>query len=45
MNFQFNFIWVQVLGSISLGTGVLTDVTTAVTLCSYLNRLRTGLRT
>ncbi|XP_006462926.1 hypothetical protein AGABI2DRAFT_186738 [Agaricus bisporus var. bisporus H97] len=35
----------RVLGSVSLGTGVLTDVTTAVTLCIYLNRLRTGLHT
>jgi len=35
----------QLLGSISLGTGVLTDVVTASTLCYFLNRLRTGHKT
>ncbi|KAJ3571524.1 hypothetical protein NP233_g3705 [Leucocoprinus birnbaumii] len=35
----------QVLGTISLGTGVLTDVVTAATLCYFLNRLRTGYQT
>ncbi|KAF5348604.1 hypothetical protein D9756_009579 [Leucocoprinus leucothites] len=35
----------QVLGTISLGTGVLTDIVTAATLCYFLNRLRTGHQT
>ncbi|KAF9451820.1 hypothetical protein P691DRAFT_806472 [Macrolepiota fuliginosa MF-IS2] len=35
----------QILGSVSLGTGVLTDVVTAATLCFFLNRLRTGHKT
>ncbi|KAK2463367.1 hypothetical protein APHAL10511_004593 [Amanita phalloides] len=32
----------RILGSIALGTGVLTDVVTAAALCFYLNKLRTG---
>ncbi|KXN83367.1 hypothetical protein AN958_01504 [Leucoagaricus sp. SymC.cos] len=35
----------QVLGTVSLGTGVLTDIVTAATLCFFLNRLRTGYQT
>ncbi|TFK34806.1 hypothetical protein BDQ12DRAFT_340045 [Crucibulum laeve] len=33
---------IQTLGTISLGVGVLTDVSTSGALCFYLNRLRTG---
>ncbi|KAL9711389.1 hypothetical protein Ac2012v2_005935 [Leucoagaricus gongylophorus] len=36
---------IQILGTVSLGTGVLTDIVTAATLCYFLNRLRTGHRT
>lgn len=32
----------QILGTVSLGTGVLTDIVTATALCYYLNKLRTG---
>ncbi|KAF8994484.1 hypothetical protein BDQ17DRAFT_1366867 [Cyathus striatus] len=35
----------QVLGTVSLGVGVLTDIVTAASLCYYLNRLRTGYTT
>ncbi|KAF9046171.1 hypothetical protein BJ165DRAFT_1602461 [Panaeolus papilionaceus] len=35
----------QTLGTISLATGVATDFVTAVALCYFLNRLRTGLKT
>lgn len=34
----------QVLGTISLGVGVLTDIVTALALCYFLNKLRTGYR-
>lgn len=34
----------QMLGTISLGVGVATDVVTAVALCYYLSKLRTGLQ-
>ncbi|KAJ3985318.1 hypothetical protein F5890DRAFT_1553275 [Lentinula detonsa] len=34
----------QVLGTTSLGVGVLTDVITASSLCYFLNKLRTGYR-
>ncbi|GLB38741.1 hypothetical protein LshimejAT787_0506060 [Lyophyllum shimeji] len=32
----------QILGTVSLGVGVLTDIITASALCFFLNRLRTG---
>ncbi|KAF6757327.1 hypothetical protein DFP72DRAFT_890877 [Ephemerocybe angulata] len=34
----------RTLGTVSLGTGVATDIVTAVSLCYFLNRLRTGLK-
>ncbi|KAH6912969.1 hypothetical protein BKA70DRAFT_1531675 [Coprinopsis sp. MPI-PUGE-AT-0042] len=34
----------QLLGSVSLGVGVLTDIVTAISLCFYLSKLRTGLQ-
>lgn len=34
----------RTLGTVSLGTGVATDVVTAIALCYFLNRLRTGLK-
>jgi len=40
----FHHMLPQILGTISLGTGVLTDIVTAATLCFFLNKLRTGYR-
>ncbi|TEB20129.1 hypothetical protein FA13DRAFT_1645385 [Coprinellus micaceus] len=34
----------RTLGTISLGVGVATDIVTAVALCFFLNKLRTGLK-
>lgn len=34
----------RTLGTISLGTGVATDIVTAVSLCFFLNKLRTGMK-
>ncbi|KAF8886199.1 hypothetical protein BD779DRAFT_1531450 [Infundibulicybe gibba] len=36
---------IRVLGSISLATGAVTDIITAVSLCYFLNKLRTGYST
>jgi len=41
----FHCMLPQILGTVSLATGVLTDVVTAATLCFFLNKLRTGYRT
>ncbi|PFH51226.1 hypothetical protein AMATHDRAFT_191716 [Amanita thiersii Skay4041] len=41
----FSVDQLKILGSVSLGTGVLTDIVTAAALCYYLNKLRTGYKT
>ncbi|KAK0445769.1 hypothetical protein EV421DRAFT_1902135 [Armillaria borealis] len=38
----FEVVNLRVLGSTSLGVGVLTDLVTAISLCYFLNKLRTG---
>ncbi|KAK0187650.1 hypothetical protein F5146DRAFT_1141111 [Armillaria mellea] len=38
----FQVVNLRVLGSTSLGVGVLTDMVTAISLCYFLNKLRTG---
>ncbi|KAK0221432.1 hypothetical protein IW262DRAFT_1481780 [Armillaria fumosa] len=38
----FEVVNLRVLGSTSLGVGVLTDMVTAISLCYFLNKLRTG---
>ncbi|KIY46700.1 hypothetical protein FISHEDRAFT_46852 [Fistulina hepatica ATCC 64428] len=38
----FEVINLKVLGTTSLGVGVLTDIVTATALCFYLSRMRTG---
>jgi len=38
----FAAVKIRVLGTTSLGVGVLTDITTALSLCYFLNKLRTG---
>ncbi|KAG7085326.1 hypothetical protein E1B28_002893 [Marasmius oreades] len=38
----FAAVKIRTLGSIALGAGVLTDIAIAVSLCYFLNRLRTG---
>ncbi|KAJ3793839.1 hypothetical protein GGU11DRAFT_759634 [Lentinula aff. detonsa] len=40
----FSVVKLRVLGTISLGVGVLTDIITASSLCYFLNKLRTGYR-
>ncbi|THU90324.1 hypothetical protein K435DRAFT_841531 [Dendrothele bispora CBS 962.96] len=40
----FSVIQLRTLGSISLGVGVITDIVIAVSLCYFLNKLRTGYR-
>ncbi|KAJ3891392.1 hypothetical protein GG344DRAFT_65443 [Lentinula edodes] len=40
----FSVVRLRVLGTISLGVGVLTDIVTALALCYFLNKLRTGYR-
>ncbi|KAJ3751410.1 hypothetical protein DFH05DRAFT_1387366 [Lentinula detonsa] len=40
----FSVVKLRVLGTTSLGVGVLTDVITASSLCYFLNKLRTGYR-
>ncbi|KAJ3809304.1 hypothetical protein F5876DRAFT_44159 [Lentinula aff. lateritia] len=43
-NFWITGLIVSVLGTIALGVGVLTDIVTALALCYFLNKLRTGYR-
>ncbi|SJL07954.1 uncharacterized protein ARMOST_11312 [Armillaria ostoyae] len=38
----FEVVNLRALGSTSLGVGVLTDLVTAISLCYFLNKLRTG---
>ncbi|KAK0202186.1 hypothetical protein DFS33DRAFT_1059382 [Desarmillaria ectypa] len=38
----FEVVHLRALGSTSLGVGVLTDLVTALSLCYFLNKLRTG---
>ncbi|KAK0457411.1 uncharacterized protein EV420DRAFT_1643753 [Desarmillaria tabescens] len=38
----FEVVHLRALGSTSLGVGVLTDLATAMSLCYFLNKLRTG---
>ncbi|KAJ3819499.1 hypothetical protein F5880DRAFT_1510104 [Lentinula raphanica] len=40
----FSVVRLRVLGTVSLGVGVLADITTALSLCYFLNKLRTGYR-
>ncbi|GAV99604.1 hypothetical protein LENED_001071 [Lentinula edodes] len=40
----FSVVRLRVLGTIALGVGVLTDIVTALALCYFLNKLRTGYR-
>ncbi|KAJ4467247.1 hypothetical protein J3R30DRAFT_3849561 [Lentinula aciculospora] len=40
----FAVVQLRVYGTISLGVGVLTDIVTALSLCYFLNKLRTGYR-
>ncbi|KAJ3860824.1 hypothetical protein EV359DRAFT_74996 [Lentinula novae-zelandiae] len=43
-SFMLPDVFSVVLGTISLGVGVLTDIVTALALCYFLNKLRTGYR-
>ncbi|KIK70082.1 hypothetical protein GYMLUDRAFT_67341 [Collybiopsis luxurians FD-317 M1] len=40
----FSVVQLRVLGTISLGVGMMTDIITALALCYFLNKLRTGYR-
>jgi hypothetical protein len=40
----FAVVKLRVLGTVTLGVGVLTDIITALSLCYFLNKLRTGYR-
>jgi len=40
--FHYFIMKIQTIANLALGAGVVTDISTAVALCYYLQKLRTG---